>query len=125
MKNFLRQTAPFLVPVPDNKIIEEHFGMASIFAGDFSIAHIIAPAGWSEPHQTPDFDEVTMVVRGRKLIEVDGERIELQPGESVFIRRGARVRYSNPFEAEAEYWSVCIPAFTIERVHREEESHFA
>ena len=60
-------------------------------------------------------------MRGRKQFEVDGDVIELGAGESLLIKAGARVRYSNPFEAECEYWSVCVPAFSPATVHREEE----
>ena len=80
---------------------------------------MVAPPQWSEPHQRPEFDEITIVVRGRKRFEIDGELVELQAGESLLIRAGARVRYSNPFDAECEYWSVCVPAFSPATVHRE------
>lgn len=120
MPHYIHQKNPFMVPVTDGKIIEEHFGVGSIATGDFSVAHMFAPAGWSEPFQVPDFDEITMMVSGKKLIEVDGEKIELHAGESVLVKKGARVRYSNPFHEGAEYWSLCMPAFTIERAHREE-----
>lgn len=120
-KNYLKQDAPFKVPTGDGKLIEEHFGGASLNGTAFSVAHMVAPPGWGEPAQNPDFDEITMVVRGRKRIEVDGEPVELGPNESILVRRGARVRYSNPFDEELEYWSVCIPAFSPESARREAE----
>lgn len=119
MKKFYLQTKPFIVPTTDNKLIEEHFGKASIKAGEFSFAHMIAPPKWSEPFQTPDFDEVTYVFSGRKIIEVDNEEIILEKNQSILIKRGTRVRYSNPFDKPCEYISVCIPAFTLENVNRE------
>lgn len=119
MKNYFKQTAPFQVPTDDGKLIEEHFGRASTAENAYSVAHMVVPPGWSEPHQTPQFDEITIMVRGRKRIEIDGETVDLHPLESLLIRRGARVRYSNPFAEPAEYWSVCIPAFSIETVNRE------
>ena len=119
-KRYFKQDNPFRVPTTDNKLIEEHIGRASTQTEGFSIAHMVAPPNWSEPFQNPEFDEVTMMVRGRKLIEVDGDKIELKAGESILIKSGARVRYSNPFNEEAEYWSVCIPAFDINTVNREE-----
>ncbi len=121
MPNFIKQSSPFIVSTTDGKLIEEHFGLASIRSGDYSIAHMIVPPGWLEPHQTPDFDEITMMVLGKKLIEVDGEEIILGEGESLLVKKGARVRYANPFDEPAEYWSLCMPAFTIERAGREEE----
>ena len=119
MKKYLLQTNPFIVPTNDGKLIEEHFGKASINSGDYSLAHMIAPSGWSEPFQTPQFDEITYVFSGRKMIEVENEKIVLMKNQSICILKGTRVRYSNPFDEACEYVSVCIPAFTLEKVNRE------
>jgi mannose-6-phosphate isomerase-like protein (cupin superfamily) len=81
---------------------------------------MIAPAGWSEPHQTPQFDEITIMVRGKKQIEIDGDVVVLEASQSLLIRAGARIKYSNPFNEPAEYWSICVPAFSIDTVNREE-----
>ena len=115
------QKNPFVVPTNNGKLIEEHVGIASTGDKNLSIAHMIAPPGWSEPFQTPEFDEYTLVSRGKKMFEVDGEQIILESGQSILIKSGTRVRYSNPFDEECEYWSVCLPAFSIEAVHREEQ----
>ena len=48
MKNYSIQRTPFVVPTDDGKLIEEHFGQSSIQA-DLSLAHMVAPPGWSEP----------------------------------------------------------------------------
>ena len=116
----LKQTNPFVVPTTDGKLIEEHYGLASSGDNGFSVAHMVAPAGWSEPFQTPQFDEVTMIVKGKKMFEVDGEEIVVSAGESILIRKNTRVRYSNPFDAPCEYWSCCVPAFSIDTVNRED-----
>ncbi|ALI98064.1 cupin domain-containing protein [Rufibacter tibetensis] len=120
-KKYFLQTAPFRVPTSDGKLIEEHFGLASTHTEAFSVAHMIAPPFWGEPHQTPEFDEVTIVIRGKKQIEVDGENVELSAGQTLHIKAGARIRYFNPFEEECEYWSVCVPAFNINTVNREDD----
>jgi mannose-6-phosphate isomerase-like protein (cupin superfamily) len=119
MKHYLKPGNPFRVPTTDNKLIEEFFGLASTQSSQFSLAHMVAPPQWSEPFQNPQFDEITIMVRGRKRVEVDGDTIELTAGETILIRKGARVRYSNPYDEENEYWSVCMPAFSMEHVHRE------
>ena len=62
------------------------------------------------------------MVRGRKQIEIDEDKIILNVGESLLIKKGSRVRYSNPFEKEAEYWSICVPAFSLDLVNREGDS---
>ena len=118
--NFIHQKNPSKIPVPDLKLIEEHFGNIATSNPNISIAHMIAPPGWSEPHQTPEFDEYTLMVKGKKLLEIDGEQIELSAGQSLLIKKGVRVRYSNPFAEEAEYWAICMPAFHPDLVHREE-----
>lgn len=119
MKDFEVQRKPFVVPVDDGKLIEEHFGKASIESA-LSLAHMIAPAGWGEPFQTPEFEEYTYVISGKKMIEVSGEQIVLSPGESIKIKKGVRVRYSNPFDQPCEYLAVCLPAFDLEKANREE-----
>jgi quercetin dioxygenase-like cupin family protein len=116
---FFKQDSPFIVPTTDGKLIEEHIGASTGETG-LSIAHMLAPSGWSEPFQNPEFDEYTLVSRGKKLFEVDGEKITVSAGESILIKKGSRVRYSNPFEEACEYWSICLPAFSIGNVHRED-----
>lgn len=117
---FIKQDKPFVVPTTDGKLIEEHYGLASSGDKGFSVAHMIAPAGWSEPFQTPQFDEVTIVIKGKKQFEVDGTIQILSAGETILIKGGTRVRYSNPFSEPCEYWSCCVPAFSMDTVNREE-----
>lgn len=120
-KKYQLQKQPLQIPVPDNKLILEHFGRATTGHSQFSIARMIAPPGWSEPFQSPEFDEVTLMLRGRKQIEIEGETIELKAGESILIKGGTRIRYSNPYAEENEYISVCMPAFSPDTVHRDSE----
>ena len=114
------QNKPFIVPTTDGKLIEEHVGLATTKDNHISIAHMVAPPGWSEPFQNPAFGEYTLVNRGKKMFEVDGEKITVEAGQSILIKKGSRVRYSNPFSEECEYWSVCLPAFSMDTVNREE-----
>lgn len=118
MGNFTKSTNPFRVPTTDGKLIEEFFGLASSQDNDFSIAHMVAPPGWSEPAQTPEFDEITIMISGKKQIIIDGEVVSLSPGETLKVNKGVTVQYANPFDEAAEYWSVCLPAFSLDRVHR-------
>ena len=113
------QKNPFVVPTTDGKLIQEHWGN-STGNSEISIAHMIAPPHWSEPHQTPEFDEFTIIMRGKKQFEIDGETIVLEAGQSILIQKGARIRYSNPFEEECEYLAICLPAFSMDLVNREE-----
>ena len=119
MSKYTIQTAPFVVPTTDGKLIEEHFGRASDGNANISIAHMIAPPHWSEPFQTPEFEEYTYIIRGKKQFIIDGETVILEAGQSIKIEKNVRVQYSNPFEEECEYIAICLPAFSMESVNRE------
>ena len=116
--------SPTRIPVPGGKVIEEHVGAVNTPAAGLqasvSVAHMKAPAGWSEPHQTPEFDEVTLVLAGTVLLDHDGGVLEVTAGQSVITRGGERIRYSCGPEG-AEYVAVCLPAFDPSSVHREDE----
>lgn len=114
------QTSPFVVPTTDGKVIEEHVGNATNGDPAISIAHMIAPPGWSEPFQTPEFDEYTYIIRGKKQFIIEGDTIVLETGQSIKIEKNTRVQYSNPFDAECEYLAICTPAFSMDLVNREE-----
>ena len=118
MKNYTIQKSPFVVPTDDGKLIEEHFGIASI-PSELSIAHMVAPPKWSEPFQTPEFDEYTYIIKGKKQFNIEGDIIILKAGESIKILKGTRVQYCNPFDEACEYLAVCLPAFSVELVNRE------
>lgn len=121
MKKYTIQKAPFIVPTTDGKFIEEHFGNASDKNTQISIAHMVAPPNWSEPFQTPDFDEYTFIIKGKKQFIIEGEKVILETGQSIKIDKNTRVQYSNPFKEECEYLAICLPAFSIDLVNREEE----
>ncbi len=113
------QAFPFIVPTTDGKIIKEHFGIATDGNSQLSIAHMIAPTGWSEPFQTPEFDEYTFIISGKKQFIIENETIILSAGESIKIAKNTRVQYSNPFTEPCEYLAICLPAFSMDLVNRE------
>lgn len=120
MKKYTIQKTPFVVPTDDGKLIEEHFGTATDANSKISIAHMIAPPGWSEPFQTPEFDEYTYIIKGKKQFIIDSETVILEAGQSIKINKNIKVKYSNPFEEDCEYLAICLPAFSIDKAHREE-----
>ena len=119
MKKYTIQNSPFVVPTTDGKVIKEHFGNATDGNTKISIAHMIAPAGWSEPFQTPEFEEYTFIFKGKKQFIIDGDTVVLSAGESIKIEKNVRVQYSNPFDEPCEYLAVCLPAFSMDLVNRE------
>jgi mannose-6-phosphate isomerase-like protein (cupin superfamily) len=120
MKKYLIQSAPFIVPTTDGKLIEEHHGLASTESPEISIAHMIAPPKWIEPYQTPEFDEYTYIIKGKKQFIIEDAIVILEAGQSIKIEKNTRVQYSNPFDLECEYIAICQPAFDFTKVHREE-----
>ena len=82
---------------------------------------MVAPPGWSEPFQTPEFDEFTFIIKGKKQFVIADEIIVLEAGQSIKINKNTKIQYSNPFTEPCEYLAICTPAFSIESVNREEE----
>jgi tRNA-Thr(GGU) m(6)t(6)A37 methyltransferase TsaA len=107
------------------KVIEEYFGLATDGGDAVSIAVMRSPAGWSEPAQTPEFDEYTLVLRGMLRVTGENETLDVPAGQAVLARAGERVRYSTPAAGGAEYVAVCIPAFSPDTVHREPDAEGA
>ena len=110
---------PVVVPAAGEppKTITEFIGKASTRDARVSVAVMKSPPGWAEPPQTPEFDEFTLVLSGWVMVEHNGGRLVVEPGQAVHARPGERVRYSTP--DGAEYVAVCLPAFTPASVHRE------
>jgi mannose-6-phosphate isomerase-like protein (cupin superfamily) len=102
------------------KRIEEFIGRVNSGDSRVSIARMVSPAGWREPAQRPTFDEFTVVLRGKLLVETDDEAIEVHAGQAIVVRAGERVRYSTPGDEGAEYIAVCLPAFSPQSVNREQ-----
>jgi quercetin dioxygenase-like cupin family protein len=111
--------APTRVPVPGGKVIDEYVGRVTTGTSEVSVAHMIAPAGWSEPAQTPEFDEVTVVLAGTVLVSHAEGTLAVHTGQAVLTRAGERVRYSAGDDG-AQYVAVCLPAFAPEAAHRED-----
>ena len=63
---------PRLIPQPTiiqstgtkPKRIEEYAGRVNSGHGSISVARMRSPAGWEEPGQRPEFEEITLVLSG-------------------------------------------------------------
>jgi mannose-6-phosphate isomerase-like protein (cupin superfamily) len=113
---------PSIVAAAGNKpkIIEEFVGRVNSHTSDVSIARMKSPAGWVEPGQTPEFDEYTVVLRGTLRVATRGETADVNAGQAIIIPKGEWVQYSTPYDEGAEYIAVCLPAFGMDIVHRDE-----
>lgn len=103
------------------KIIEEFVGRVNSKTGAASIAKMTSPSGWVEPGQTPEFDEYTVVLRGSLRVTTRGGVLDVGAGQAVITPAGEWVQYSTPGAEGAEYIAVCLPAFSMDTVHRDAE----
>jgi ethanolamine utilization protein EutQ len=103
------------------KLIDEYIGRVNSKTQAASVAHMRSPQGWVEPGQTPEFDEFTIVLKGRLRVEHKQGALEVAAGQAVIVHAGEWVRYSTPQEDGAEYIAVCLPAFSMDTVRRDRE----
>jgi mannose-6-phosphate isomerase-like protein (cupin superfamily) len=103
------------------KLIEEFIGRVNSGTTAVSIARMKSPAGWSEPGQTPAFDEYTVVLTGSLHVKLKDATFEVFAGQAIIVKAGEWVQYSSPLPDGAEYIAICTPAFSPELVHRDEE----
>lgn len=115
---------PVVVEAAGNKPkqIEEFVGRVNTGDDAISIARMVSPGGWVEPAQTPDFREMTVVMKGTLQVETHEGMFEVQAGQEIILEPGEWVRYSTPGAEGAEYIAVCTPAFSPDTVHRDEAS---
>lgn len=114
-------TTPTIIQAAGNKPkrIEEYAGRVNSGHTSVSVARMLSPGGWEEPGQRPDFEEITVVLRGRLRVEHDGGSLDVRAGQAVVTMPGEWVRYGTPDPDGAEYVAVCLPAFSPDSVHRD------
>src|SRR5882672_10709156 len=101
------------------KLIDEYIGRVNSKTSAASVAHMHSPQGWEEPGQSPEFDEFTIVLKGTLRVEHQTGAMEVNAGQAVIAHRGDWIKYSTPQDGGAEYIAVCLPAFSMETVHRD------
>jgi hypothetical protein len=101
------------------KLIEEFVGGPSTGTSAISVARMRSPSGWEEPGQRPEFQEITVVLRGSLRVGHEGGHLDVAAGQAVITAPGEWVRYSTPHPDGAEYVAICLPAFSSQTVHRD------
>lgn len=101
------------------KLIDEYIGQVNSHTSALSVAHMRSPQGWEEPGQRPEFEEFTVVIKGMVRVRHKDGEIDVTAGQAVIVHRGEWIQYSTPAEGGAEYIAVCLPAFSMETVHRD------
>ena len=114
-------SAPTIVEAAGNKPkrIEEFVGRVNSGHAGVSVARMVSPGGWVEPGQRPEFEEMTVVLKGMLRVESEHGTLDVQAGQAVVTAAGEWVRYSTPGADGAEYIAVCLPAFSPATVHRD------
>ena len=114
--------APTIIESAGNKpkSISEFVGRVNTGHTDISIARMKSPQGWLEPGQTPRFQEITVVLRGMVKVEHATGHINVPAGQAIITHPGEWIRYSTPEPGGAEYIAICLPAFSLETVHRDQ-----
>lgn len=102
------------------KLIDEYIGRVNSNTAGVSVARMHSSQGWEEPGQTPEFDEFTVVLKGTLRVRYKQGEMDVAAGQAVITQRGEWIQYSTPIEGGAEYIAVCLPAFSMETVHRDE-----
>ena len=118
---------PTLIPQPTviasagnkPKRIEEYAGRVNSGHTSISVARMQSPAGWEEPGQRPEFEEITVVLSGLLRVDHEGGSLEVRAGQAVVAAPGEWIRYSSPEPGGAEYVAICLPAFSPATVHRD------
>ena len=80
------------------KLIDEYAGRVNNGEERLSIAHMRSPSGWSEPGQTPEFDEYTIVLRGQMQVRTRRRHVghRPRPGRALQRRRVDSVLHPGP-----------------------------
>lgn len=114
---------PKLIEAAGNppKQIEEFVGRVNSGHDHVSVARMKSPAGWAEPGQRPQFQEISIVLSGKLRVEYESGVLEVQAGQAIIAEPGEWIRYSTPDPGGAEYIAVCLPAFSPETVHRDRQ----
>ncbi|WP_417384131.1 cupin domain-containing protein [Gimesia sp.] len=114
---------PTIVKAAGNKPkqIEEFVGRVNTGDETISVARMVSPGGWVEPAQSPEFQEMSVVLKGVLHVETKQGVFEVKTGQAIILDAGEWVRYSTPGDAGAEYIAICLPAFSPETVHRESD----
>lgn len=114
--------APTVVPAAGTppKRIEEYAGRVNSGHASVSVARMVSPAGWVEPGQRPEFEEITVVLKGMLKVEHEHGAMDVRAGQAIVAAPGEWVRYSSPEPGGAEYVAICLPAFSMDAVHRDD-----
>jgi len=119
MPTFISQPTRIEAAGNKPKLIDEYIGRVNSKTSTTSVAHMRSPQGWLEPGQTPDFGEFTIVLKGMVCVTHNAGAFDVRAGQAVIAHKGEWIQYSTPEEGGAEYIAVCLPAFSMDTVHRD------
>ena len=74
----------------------------------------VEPGVTTQLHALKGISETYILRRGKGVAEVDGKKIPLSKGSSLFIPEGAAQRITNIGDEDLEFYCHCTPRFTPE-----------
>lgn len=118
-----------VVSIPGLTIKEFHGGVSTKDSKLSSVHETITMSN-NNPWRCPEFTEYILMIRGEAHVEhgsencnddeADGKKVTVvKAGNGVYLPKGCRVRVNYP--GPAELVAICLPAFSPETEHREEE----
>lgn len=119
MPKLIAQSTRIVAAGNKPKIIEEFAGRVNSGHAQVSVAQMKSPEGWIEPGQTPEFEEITVVLKGTLRVTHRDGFFDVREGQGVVTSPGEWIQYSTPLPGGAEYIAVCLPAFSPDTVHRD------
>jgi len=111
-----------VVSVPGLTISEYHGGASTKDSKLSAVHEVVTAPSTSNPWRCPEFTEYILVMDGEAHVEhgSDGSNTEvITAGCGVYLPKGCRVRVN--FPGPAEVVAICLPAFSPNIEHREEE----
>ncbi|BCM91121.1 hypothetical protein IAD21_02985 [Abditibacteriota bacterium] len=109
----LQDCSPFTTA--DGSTIREVFNPRNSVLLNGSLAHASLEVGQKTArHFHPKAEEIYFILKGRGLMEVDGEKAELGEGDAVAISSGAKHQIEALGDEKLEFLCCCAPAYSHE-----------
>jgi mannose-6-phosphate isomerase-like protein (cupin superfamily) len=114
--------SPTQIPAVGNlpKFSDEYFGLVNTGDSELSITLMHSPPHWEDIGRTAQFHEFKVVSKGTLRVTSPEGDIDVEAGQAVHVEPGEWVRFSTPSAEGAEYITVCMPAFSLAELKRDE-----
>ena len=98
---------------PERCFIQEILNDSSHPNSSLAVARV-PPGVTTQLHRLNGTEETYIIKRGDGILEIDGEKSELQLGDAIIIPAGASQKISNIGDEDLEFFCLCTPRFLPE-----------